>query len=258
MSYTMRRYAVVAVALATLPGCWLTDMMKEKKSESTDANNKVAVISFGGKTVVNGAEFDKQLQMLFAANPQVQQYVAHMPEDAQVQLYNQVTDSLVTQKVAVAYVKEKGLDQTADYQERSRDAHRSIDDQLAVKAFEDVIVKQATEQVEKLSDQELEAFYLEKREKDPMFQCKPFLKNEAKPGEKKEYAPFADVREMVRRAMMQERLNNAYLQQIDELKKKYDVKVNSDYARKFVMKQAPVPSGEEEQQLEAPAPVVVA
>lgn len=246
MNYLMRRCAVVGMALATLPACFLTDMVKEKKgSESSDPNSKISVISFGGKTIVNGAEFDKQLKMLFAANPQVEQYVSHMPVDAQKQLYGQVTDSLVTQKVAVAYVKEKGLDQTADYKERARDAYRSIDDQLAVKAFEDLIVKEATELVEKLSDSELEAFYIENREKNPMFHCKPFVKNEVKAGEKKEFSPFAEVREMVRRVALQDRLNNTYLQKIEELKKKYDIKVNTDYTNKFIVNQQPAVPSEE-------------
>jgi len=245
----------VSALLTFLPACKLTDLFKGKEdsSESTGSNG-VAVISFGNKVVVTGGEFDKQLKMLFAANPQVEQYVTQLPESAQEQLYNQVTDSLVTQKLAIAFVKDKALDQTPDYKERARDAHRSIDDQLAVKALEEVIVKQATEQAEKISDQELEKFYNDNKEKNSAFHCRPFLKNDPKQGDTKEFAPFADVRDMVRRLAFQERLNEAYLNQIQELKKQYDVKVNGDYTRKFIIKQQPAAvQADEEATLQTPS-----
>lgn len=255
----VKRFLSVGALLTLLPACRLPDMFKGKEGMSeAKSDNSATVISFGNKVVVTGNDFDKQLKMLFAANPQIEQYVTQLPESAQEQLYGQVTDSLVTQKLAIEFVKDKGLDQTPDYKERARDAHRSIDDQLAVKALEEVIVKQATEQAEKLSDQDLEKFYNDNKEKNSMFHCQPFLKNDPKRGDTtKDFAPFAEVRDMVRRLAFQERLNEVYLNEIQELKKKYDVKVNTDYTRKFIIKQQPAAVQAEEdatlQQSTAPA-----
>ena len=71
MKYLMQRCLVIGVILTTLPACWIVDLIKGKKtaSESVQMGNSVNVISFGGKTVVTPPEFDKQLKMLIAANP---------------------------------------------------------------------------------------------------------------------------------------------------------------------------------------------
>jgi len=230
---------VAGILISMLPGCGRGGDESPGKSQRS-AGTGEAVIMFGSKTVLTSDEFRKKLKMLQEAQPGLENIISSMPEGEQLKVYERFAEGCVAEQLISEYVKNKGLDATQEYRDMAQQAHETLDTNLRIQAFQNDLTKQIDGVVDRLSDEEVRAYYMEHRDKDPIFKREPFIKR--RPGgkpeavEKPEFAPFEEVRDMVRQVIKQERLNALYNETMEILKKQYGVKVENVCLQQFVVK----------------------
>ncbi|MGC2310637.1 MAG: peptidyl-prolyl cis-trans isomerase [Candidatus Babeliaceae bacterium] len=189
------KYATFTLSLLLLlPGCNTWDYLKDKLARKqepavteTAAENETpnaptttsalppdlandAVITLEGKTVVNGSDFDKQIQMISQARPEIGQFLPLMPEEQQMQLLNNIADSLIAEQVTTREVKRLGLDQTPEFKEQARQVHEMLDRQLAQSALHNELLKSIN-----ITDEDAKKYYEANRDTNPLFKRPPFM-----------------------------------------------------------------------------------
>lgn len=245
MTSSFFKITLLMITLVVFPGCSVLDWIKNKTSSGcTDcAGTGEAVITLNGKTMLTCDQFGEKLNGIYQSRQGIREIVAQMPEDKQLEVFDQIAEGLVAEHLIANDVKERKL---VDKQ-IAEQAHKQLDVDLAVRAFQDQLTIEIQELMSKIDDAEAKSFYETNREKMPIFQQPPFLVNAAqvkaaadnKTPEKKvkpEYAVFDKVRELIKQVMMQERMPALYTDKMNELKQKHKVSVNKDCFKQFVIK----------------------
>jgi hypothetical protein len=249
--------ALLVASLAVLPGC---DSFKSCSSCSTHTNagSGEVVITLGGSPLIKSENFEKKLAMIYQARQGIEAFIANMPEEEQLKVYEQIANGLVAEQLILDYVKKNKLDQAADYRELADQAHRQLEVDLALRAFQNALVKEVQD---KITDEEAAKFYADHREKMPIFQQAPFLINAeemkakgAKAGTKAQYAPFEMVRELVKQVIVNDRVPALSEEKMDLLKKDNAVTINTEYLKKFVVKKEAAADQAVATPAEAPVP----
>jgi hypothetical protein len=139
MTYMIKQQTLVTIAavsaLVLMPGCSeKSERMMRSGADSSaqdaydDGSRVIATVN--GKPVVTQQRLDRAKEMVIAAQPQLRQVLAMMPQD---QINRQLTDQLVSQALMAEYVKENGIDQTPQY----KAALEEMKQGLAAKFFVD-------------------------------------------------------------------------------------------------------------------------
>lgn len=234
------RIAGLLTTLVVFAGCNWLGGKKDSSCQSCPSTGE-PLICFGTKTVVTFEDFKKKIKMLEEAQPGIQAILGSMPEKEQLDVYTRFAQGCVAEALGKHHVTEKGLADSPEFKEMARQAHEALDGQLYMQAFQNDIIKEHDALMEKMTDAELRSYYEQNRDKNPAFQRDPFLKKNATP---KEYANFEDVRDAVKQAVKQAKLQEFFETKLEELKQKYGVKVEEACLVKLVAKKEPAPAGD--------------
>jgi hypothetical protein len=233
--------ALLVAALAALPGCSLIDWVKTKTC-SDCAGHGEAVIKVNGRALLDCDQFAEKLDTIYQSRQGIQEIIAQMPEDKQLEVFDQIAEGLVAERLIADDVKERNLVNKA----MAEQAHKQLDVDLAIRAFQEDLTAEIQGLMNKIEDAEAISFYESNRSKMPVFQQPPFLVNSAqvkasadsKDKTKKvapQYAEFDKVRELVKQVMMQDRMPAIYTEKMNALKAKHKVEVNKECFKKFVV-----------------------
>lgn len=131
-----------------------------KKSESNNSSSSIAtgdvLMTIDGQPVLTVSEYEKQLDMARAANPQVDMILQMMP-DAERQF---VFRGISTSKLMKAWADKEGVSKTSDFKEQQKHLHEAMDLQLYMKAFDE-------KHPITITDSDIERFYHEKKDSIP-------------------------------------------------------------------------------------------
>ncbi len=170
------RVTLLLSSLAMLPGCLLSDWFKEKACSSCDVSAGEAVVTIEGRPVVSREQFDAAVAALYQER-RIEDFIAQAPEDQQHKFYQEIAENLANVTLIQDYVKREKLDQSSDYKEAAKELHRRVEEQLALSAFREAMNCEIQAMMSKITDEEASKFYLENRDKQPVFQSQPFLLN---------------------------------------------------------------------------------
>lgn len=235
--------ALLVSTLAVLPGCSVIDWMKSKVSCSDCGGHGEAAITLNGKSMLSCEQFGEKLNTIYQSRQGIQEIIAQMPEDKQLEVFDQIAEGLVAERLIADDVKERNLVDKA----MAEQAHKQLDTDLAVRAFQEDLTTEIQSMMSKIEDAEAGSFYTSNREKMPVFQQPPFLLNAAQvkaSAENKDktakkvaasYAEFDKVRDLVKQVMMQDRMPAIYTEKMNALKQKHNVEVNKECFKKFVI-----------------------
>lgn len=227
-------------ALGLLPAC---DWFAKPTGRSSDmVGSGEALICFGSKTVMSVDDFRKKLKMLQESQPGIENILAGMPEQEQLKVYAQFAESCASDQIIREYIKEKGLDQTAEYKALEKQVHEAVDGNLRMNEFQKELAREVTAAVDAMSDADLRAYYEAHRDKDPMFKREPFMMRGSKDDKgAPKYAEFdaAGVREALKQVMQQVKFGELFQAKMEELKSKYGARIEMRCLQEFVVKQAP-------------------
>lgn len=170
-------FFTLSLLLLLLPACdWFKQCTSGSCSSSQTMDNNISpelqkevVISFAGRPVVTGADLEKSIQMLMQAQPAFQQMWPFMGAEQQMQVLKQIAENLAAERIMHEYVKRSGLDKTAEFKENARQIHDAVDRDLAMRAFQNELVKNIV-----ISDEEAQKYYETHRDK-PNFKRPPFV-----------------------------------------------------------------------------------
>jgi hypothetical protein len=167
--------ALLVSTLLCLPACdWFKGASDCSTCDSHTA--KEAVVSFGSKVVVTGADFDEKLSMLFKLKPGVDAMIAQMPADQQAHIYEQIAEGIVAEKMIQQYVSDQGLDRTVEFKQNLKQAREAIENQLVLQAFQNALLAEIEKE---MTEDATLKYYNENCTKLPIFKQAPFLVNAA-------------------------------------------------------------------------------
>lgn len=162
--------ALLISSIFLLPACKPLDWFKDTSgSDKPHVGREEVVVTFNGKTMVSGSDFEKNIELLIQAQPIFQQMLPSMPAEQQAQIYNQIAETMAAERMMIEDVKRKGLDKTAEYKNNARQIHDAVDRDLAVRAFQNELIKEIS-----ITDAQAEQFYNENRDKNAAFKRPPF------------------------------------------------------------------------------------
>ena len=216
--------------LGMLPGCNPLAWMKEKVGGASAAGSGsgAAVVTFGSRTVLTESEFKKQLDTIFNSQPGVEGMVKQLPREQQLKIYEDLSEERLIKLLIHEYVNEKGLNKTSEYKDNAREAHKTLDGDLDLYAFQQELLKEARERVKKMNDEEISKYYTEHRN-EPAFQREPFMKKDSK-----EFAAVDAVRPQLVGMLEGVEFQKLCNERVTELRTRLDAKVNKDFLAKLV------------------------
>lgn len=233
------KLACVASMILIMPGCGLMDWFKGSSGSAccdVDLGKATGepVITIAGKTHLTSDQFDRKLAMIFQARQGINEFIARMSEEEQLKIYEQILGGCLAEQLVLDYVKAQKLDQTPEYKDVASQAHRQLDVDLALRAFNLAL---SQEVLSTIADDEAKKFYDSNQATMQIFQQEPFL---IKAGDKDkktkgEYAPFEAVKDFVKQVMSNEKMVAATEAKMEELKKDRQVTMNRDYLKKFIV-----------------------
>lgn len=131
-----------------------------KKSDSTTSSSSTAtgdiLMSIDGQPVLTVSEYEKQLDMAKAANPQVEMILQMMPNAEREFVFRGIS----TSKLMKAWADKEGVTKKADFKEQQKHLHEAMDLQLYMKAFDEA-------HPTKITDSDVEQFYHDKKDSIP-------------------------------------------------------------------------------------------
>ena len=141
--------------LMILPSCRVIDWFKEKISDQCTSCNSCTsssmpmnkelsdevVVKFGDKVVLTGADFEQNVDLLMQSQAGIKDIIACMSPEQRDQVFENILEGLVNERLISAYIINQGLDKTREYKEQACRAHEAVDRDLAIRAFEREVVK---------------------------------------------------------------------------------------------------------------------
>jgi peptidyl-prolyl cis-trans isomerase C len=177
--------ALLISALALLPACKPGEFFGSKEHADCGCGHahdeqlklegvnpailKETVVSFEGKPVVTGEDYERNFQQILQAQPALKDMLPYIPEEQQDQMFGQMAESMALEKLMLRWVKDSKLDQDAEYRRNARRVHEAVDRDLALRAFENELLKEIV-----ITDDEAKKFYDENKATDAALQRPPF------------------------------------------------------------------------------------
>ncbi len=131
-----------------------------KKSDSTSSSLVGAtgdvLLTIDGQPALTVSEYEKQLDMARAANPQVDMILQMMPNAEREFVFRGIS----TSKLMKAWADKEGITKNTDFKEQQKHLHEAMDLQLYMKAFDE-------KNPIKITDSDVEQFYHEKKDSIP-------------------------------------------------------------------------------------------
>lgn len=237
--HVMRIGGLLSILLL-LAGCWWGGSKESGSCPSCPSSTTgEPLICFGTKVVLTFEDFKKKIKMLQEAQPGIEQIIASMPEKEQFNIFVRFSEGCVAEALGKEYVKDKGLANTPEFIEMSRQAHEALDGQLYMQAFQNDLLKELDATVDKMTDAELRSYYEQNRDKNQVFHREPFRDPK---GASKEFAAFDKVRDQVKQAVKQAKMQEFFETKLEELKQKYGVKIEEACFHKLVVKKEAEPA----------------
>jgi hypothetical protein len=128
------------------------------------------VVSIEGKPAVTGEDYERSFQIILENQPALKDMLPYIPEEQKDQMFGQLLEGMAMEKLMQRWVKDSGIENQPEYRRNAKRVHEAVDRDLALRAFENELLKEI-----KISDEEARRYYLENRTTDPMFQRPPFL-----------------------------------------------------------------------------------
>ena len=125
------------------------------------------VVKFGDKVVLTGADFEQNVDLLMQSQAGIKDIIACMSPEQRDQVFENILEGLVNERLISAYIINQGLDKTREYKEQACRAHEAVDRDLAIRAFEREVVKNIA-----FTDEEANNWYEKNRER---LLSQPFL-----------------------------------------------------------------------------------
>ncbi len=104
------------------------------------SNNEEAVIMLNGTSMITAREFAEKLNGIYDARPGIQIIIAEMPANKQIEVFGQIAEGILNQRLIIDYVKNRNL---LDNKAVAR-AHEQLDLDLAVSAFGEEVTEEVT------------------------------------------------------------------------------------------------------------------
>lgn len=223
MKRSIQGLAIVS-ALALLPGCGLVDWVKKLTSGGSSHGTGAAVISFGSKVVQSESEYRNRLRMLFESQQGVEAMVKGFPREQQLKLYEDLAEEYLTKLIIFEYATEKGWNKTKEYEEFAREAHKTLDYDLALEAFKKELMKEAADLVKNKTEDDFKKWYDEQRA------------NAAKQGEErlKNFPAYEAVKAQIPEALKNTEFQQLCAARVSELRTKYNVTLNKEFFESLV------------------------
>ncbi len=174
--------ALLVSAIILLPACtgWFSKeggcgcSHAEKDDLKVEGVNPAAlketVISFEGKPVVTGEDYERNFQQIVQGQPALKDMLPYIPEVQQDQMFGQMLESMALEKLMLRWVKDNKLDQEPEYRKNAQRVHEAVDRDLALRAFESELLKEIV-----ITDDEAKKFYDENKATDQMLPRPPFV-----------------------------------------------------------------------------------
>jgi peptidyl-prolyl cis-trans isomerase C len=121
----------------------------------------------GDKVLLTEPDFEQNVELLMQSQAGIKDIIACMSPEQQDQVYNNILEGLVNERIITQWISDQGLDKTPEYKEQARRAHEAVDRDLAIHAFEREVVKQIV-----FNDDEAQNWYDKNRER---LMNQPFL-----------------------------------------------------------------------------------
>lgn len=149
-------------------------------SHGTAGSGSQVLITIKGKPAVDLQCYNEYWEDFLKNDPRIEQILPFHPT-----IRHEVCKQLVNEKVIQEWIKDKKIDQSADYQKKLKKAHEVTDRLVALQAFNEDVLKNIDQ-----SEAGLEKYYNENRDKNPMMQNPPFTKTAE--GTKAQTVTFTD------------------------------------------------------------------
>ncbi len=166
-------------ALVMLPACDWKSWVSHSCTSCSDtgahhhgAEGSACCISLDGKSVLTQHDFENKFNQLCAARPDIQQALAALPAEQQQAFYDQFAEAMLAELLVARYVKQEGLANTLEYRKAAQEMHAAVETQLTNNVFQSDLLKKVEQQV---TDQAAEQYYLENRDRVPLFKRAPFI-----------------------------------------------------------------------------------
>lgn len=238
---------LILLIVALLPGCNPLSWIKEKFGGSTSHGTGAPVISFGSRTMLAESDFKKHIDTIFNSQPGIEAALKQLPREQQLKIYEDQVEEKLIKLLIHEYVQEKGLNTSKEYKDTAREAHKTLDSDLDLYAFQQALLKEAREKVNKMSDDELNKYYTE-HQSEAAFQREPFMKKDTK-----EFAPLSLVRQQIVSMLEGMEFQKLCNERVTELRNRLQAKVNKEYINSLVAPEAPAPAAPTESATEEAA-----
>ncbi len=176
-------HVLLLSAIALLPGCdyWPWKMVKNASCGCPHAHEDVklegydpvllreTVVSLNEKPVVTGEDTERDILLMMQTEPSIKELMPLIPEDQQDEIFGRIIEGKAIKELMMHWVHDTGLDHQPEYVRNASRIHEAVDGDLALRAFENQVLKEVT-----VSDAEAQKFYQE-RSTEPMLQQPPFL-----------------------------------------------------------------------------------
>ncbi len=173
---------IVISGLMMLPACdwksWMSHSCSSCSSQSchdhgqNGDNNDACCISLEGKTAFTQTDFERKLDSLCQARPEIKQALQSIPADQQQAFYDQLAQAMLAELLVNRYVQEQGLTQTEDYKKAAQEAHAAVETQLMNSLFQSDLFKKIEKEI---TDDVAQKYYEENRDRAVIFKRQPFI-----------------------------------------------------------------------------------
>jgi hypothetical protein len=137
-------------------GCDWFKKLGSKETSSSSVLSGDVLMSIDGQPVLTVAEYEKQLDMARAANPQIDMILQMMPNAEREFVFRGIS----TSKLMKAWADKEGITKNSDFKEQQKHLHEAMDLQLYMKAFDE-------KHPINISESDIERFYHEKKDSIP-------------------------------------------------------------------------------------------
>ncbi|MBP9765196.1 hypothetical protein KBD08_02570 [Candidatus Babeliales bacterium] len=160
MKLTSKKIALCAFLLISgalfLPGCGWWPFGKKTTSDYSSTGSGEVLLTIDGKPVLTSDEYEEQLDMARQANPQIEMFLAMVPNAE----HDFVFKGMETARLVKAWAQKEGITDTPEFQKQLKHLQEAMELQLYMKYFDDA-------HPINISDADVAAYYDEKKDVIP-------------------------------------------------------------------------------------------
>ena len=162
--------ALLTAFCAFFPKCGTSSTPAGARDNGAGSGESVILID--GRPVVSESEFQKKIEQVCAAQPNIRQVLFSLAADQQRAFFAQLADAVLAEELVKRFVKEQGLTSTPEFIQSAQEAHALVETQLINNMFQTALLRDIQAA---LTDAQAEQFYMENRDRVGFFKRPPFV-----------------------------------------------------------------------------------